>query len=114
MHPPREGKKLLVLDLDHTLLDFSDRDDHRDNEIVFNRPYMNDFLACVYKHYDIVMWSQTSWRWLEIKLIELGMLADQRYRISFVLDKTSMFHVISQKSNGSDFKHQVGTCFVIL
>jgi ubiquitin-like domain-containing CTD phosphatase 1 len=34
---------------------------------------------------------QTSWRWLEIKLTELGLLSHPSYRISFVLDKTTMF-----------------------
>ena len=31
MQPPREGKPLLVLDLDHTLLDFSSKSLQRDS-----------------------------------------------------------------------------------
>ena len=54
------------------------------------RPHMEDFLAAVYCHYDIVIWSQTSWKWVEIKLTELGFLTSTKYRIHFVLDKTSM------------------------
>ena len=26
------------------------------------RPYMDDFLTKAYQHYDLVVWSQTSWR----------------------------------------------------
>lgn len=36
------------------------------------RPYCDEFLAAVWPHYDIVVWSQTSWRWLELKLTEMG------------------------------------------
>jgi len=49
-----------------------------------------------YEHYDLVIWSATSWRWLEIKLSELGMVNNPRYSICFVLDKTSMFRIISE------------------
>lgn len=36
------------------------------------------FLAAVYPYFDICVWSQTSWRWLEAKLTELNMLSDSR------------------------------------
>ena len=77
-------KPLLVLDLDHTLLDFSSS--HlRDNgssamaigqstDAVANqlkRPYMDEFLTWTYKYYDLVVWSQTSWRWLEVSHLNL-------------------------------------------
>ena len=48
-----------------------------------------------------------SWRWLEVKLTELGMLHNPAYRICFVLDKTSMFSVVSTKPDGTEFKHKV-------
>ena len=31
-----------------------------------------------YEHYDIVIWSQTHWRWVESKLVELGILGGTR------------------------------------
>lgn len=66
MNPPREGKPLLVLDLDHTLLDFSGRALQRDasveTAIAMKRPFMDEFLVTAYKYYDLVVWSQTSWR----------------------------------------------------
>jgi ubiquitin-like domain-containing CTD phosphatase 1 len=107
MHEPRPGKPLLVLDLDHTLLDFSSRTLQRDLSTarvgsgtavaLMKRPYMDQFLTACYVHYDLVVWSQTSWRWLETKLTELGMLTHSGYKFCFVLDKTSMFTVTSTK-----------------
>lgn len=112
LNPPRPGKKLLILDLDHTLLHFDSRDDglsrsssaasplgpfaaqNRSTKrptAAMKRPYMDYFLSCVYAHYDIAIWSQTHWKWIEIKLTELGMIPNPHYRICFVLDKTSMF-----------------------
>lgn len=116
MNPPRDGKKLLVLDLDHTLLDFSSKTlqqqqqttaDPRAAANAMKRPHMDSFLTQMYQHYDLVVWSQTSWRWLETKLTELGMLTNAGYRFSFVLDKTSMFSITSTKRDGSRFRHQV-------
>jgi len=112
MHPPRDGKPLLVLDLDHTLLDFSARSLQNNNSTAttaaqaMKRPHMDTFLTQCYEHYDLVVWSQTSWRWLETKLIELGMLAHAGYRFCFVLDKTSMFTVTS-KQKGMQRVHHV-------
>jgi ubiquitin-like domain-containing CTD phosphatase 1 len=40
---------------------------------------------------DIAIWSQTHWKWVEIKLIELGIINNPRYSICFMLDKSSMF-----------------------
>lgn len=71
------------------------------------RPYMDQFLTAIYEHYDLVVWSQTSWRWLETKLIELGMLAHPGYKFCFVLDKTSMFTVTSTRRDGTSVTHHV-------
>jgi hypothetical protein len=40
-------------------------------------------------------------------MVELGLLTHPAYRFCFVLDKTSMFRVESNKPDGSLFKHQV-------
>ena len=61
------------------------------------RPHMDWFLTVVYSQFDLAVWSQTSWRWLEVKLTELGMLENPGYKIAFALDKTSMFSIISTK-----------------
>ena len=92
INAPREGKKLLVLDLDHTLLDFSARDAAVSVDSM-KRPHLDAFMRTVYREWDLVIWSQTSWRWLEVKMTELGMLLSPNYFICFVLDKTSMFRI---------------------
>lgn len=71
------------------------------------RPYMDEFLTWAYKHYDLVVWSQTSWRWLEVKLTELGMLTHPGYKFVFVLDKTSMFKIVSTNRSGKKVTHHV-------
>lgn len=68
---------------------------------------MDQFLTTCYQHFDIVIWSQTSWRWLETKLIELGMLAHPGYKFCFVLDKTSMFTVTSTRKDWTSVTHHV-------
>ena len=133
IHEPRKGKPLMVLDLDHTLLDFSRKSieqastaeriaevNGNNNSNVatsanstqeaierMKRPFMDEFLAKAYQSYDLVVWSQTSWRWLETKLIELGMLTNPRYRFCFVLDKTSMFAITSTSTSGKKVKQYV-------
>jgi len=87
--PPRAGKRLLVLDLDHTLLDFK-------QDSVAQRPFLEYFLTACYVNYDLVIWSQTSWRWLEVKMTELGLLAHAHFKVCFVLDKTSMFSIVDE------------------
>ena len=50
INPPREGYKLLVLDLDHTILDFSSTSNSIDT-VKMKRPHMDFFLQKVYEHY---------------------------------------------------------------
>lgn len=115
MNEPRDAKPLLVLDLDHTLLDFSSKRLQQATSYAMGaataatmkRPYMDEFLTRCYRFYDLVVWSQTSWKWVEVKLTELGMLTNPGYKICFVLDKTSMFSVTSTKRDGTTYKHHV-------
>lgn len=98
INPPRGStadnthKPLLVLDLDHTLLDFSSRtltengatamDIGSSDDAVANRlkrPYMDEFLTWTYKYYDLVIWSQTSWRWLEVRCYCLSTYTSSTY-----------------------------------
>lgn len=69
LNEPREGKKLLVLDIDYTLFD------HRsaaETGAELMRPYLHEFLTKVYQHYDIGIWSATSMKWIESKMKLLG------------------------------------------
>jgi hypothetical protein len=97
MNEPREGKPLLVLDLDHTLLDFSSKTLQRDNgthqvgagmAAAMKRPYMDEFLTSAYKNYDLCVWSQTSWRvsswqWVLIDQISFHILTFSRLRLLY-------------------------------
>jgi ubiquitin-like domain-containing CTD phosphatase 1 len=116
MNAPRPNYPLMVLDLDHTLLDFSSKALRESTSVdhahlhaqIMKRPFMDEFLTRAYVHYDLVVWSQTSWRWLETKLIELGMVSHPGYKFTFVLDKTSMFAITSTKKNsGEHYRHHV-------
>lgn len=96
INPPRPGKKLLVLDLDYCIADTKRLLDPNSPASLGARPGLHELLKAVYPHYDICVWSQTSWRWLEVKLIELGMLGNPDYQISFVIDRTPMFKIQSK------------------
>jgi TFIIF-interacting CTD phosphatase-like protein len=94
LHQPRRNSHLLVLDLDHTLMDFSCRFDFMAEQL--KRPYLDYFLSRAYQYYDIAVWSQTNFKWLELKLTELGMMDREDYKICFALDKSTMFTVKQQ------------------
>ena len=96
INEPRPGKKLLVLDLDYTLFDCKSS---AASIAELGRPGLHPFLTSAYRYYDIVIWSQTSWRWLEAKLTGLSMLLSPSYKISFVLDRTSMFSITSRRGS---------------
>jgi ubiquitin-like domain-containing CTD phosphatase 1 len=113
INPPREGKNLLVLDLDYTILDTKPLTSGALPPAECARPGLHMFLEAVYPYYDICIWSQTSWIWLETKLVELEMIgSDRPYKISFVLDKSPMFTVFSQR-NGKTFQHSVKALKII-
>lgn len=58
---------------------------------------MNDDAFLLFKISNYLNRSQTHWRWLELKLTELGMFNNPSFNICFVLDKTSMFPVDGKK-----------------
>ncbi|KAF8820004.1 HAD hydrolase, family IIID protein [Cardiosporidium cionae] len=103
INSPRSLKKLLVLDLDHTLFDF------RGESLAISRlkrPYLDYFMRETYRDYDLVIWSQTHWRWVEAKCTELGFLNNPRYNLCFVLDRSSMF-TVSSRPGGRVITHEV-------
>ncbi|CAN8065370.1 unnamed protein product [Agarophyton chilense] len=109
INPPRPGKKLLVLDLDYTLFDSKGKSSAIAD---WARPGLHLFLASAYRSYDIVVWSQTSWRWLEAKLTGLSMLFSSNYKLSFVLDRSSMFSVKFRRGNLTH-RHEVKALEII-
>lgn len=91
---PREGKKLLVLDIDYTIFD------HRSvaesaNELI--RPFLHEFLISAYEDYDIVIWSATGMKWIEVKMKELGVSTHSQYKLCFMLDSSAMISVHTPK-----------------
>ncbi|KAL0059995.1 hypothetical protein AAF712_013231 [Marasmius tenuissimus] len=113
IHPLRAGKRLLVLDIDYTILDTKPLTSGSLPPAECARPGLHEFLEAVYPHYDICIWSQTTWVWLETKLVELEMIgANRNYQISFVLDKTCMFTVFSER-DGKQWQHSVKALQII-
>ncbi|CAN0878540.1 Ubiquitin-like domain-containing CTD phosphatase [Linum grandiflorum] len=100
-NPCREGKKLLVLDIDYTLFD------HRstaENPMELMRPYLHEFLTAAYAEYDIMIWSATSMKWVELKMGELGVLSNPNYKITALLDHLGMITVQSDARGIFDCK----------
>ncbi|KAJ6348457.1 hypothetical protein OIU76_004845 [Salix suchowensis] len=91
-NPCRPGKKLLVLDIDYMLFD------HRstaETPLELMRPYLHEFLTAVYAEYDIMIWSATSMKWVELKMGQLGVLDNPNYKITALLDYSAMITVQS-------------------
>lgn len=101
LNSPRAARKLLVLDIDYTLFD------HRspaENPEELMRPYLHEFLTAAYSMYDIIIWSATSMKWVEMKMKELGVLNNPNYRITALLDHLAMISVQSQSHGVFDCK----------
>ncbi|XP_027347160.1 ubiquitin-like domain-containing CTD phosphatase [Abrus precatorius] len=100
-NPCRKGKKLLVLDIDYTLFD------HRstaENPLQLMRPYLHEFLTSVYAEYDIMIWSATSMKWINLKMGQLGVLDNPNYRITALLDHLAMITVQTSSRGVFDCK----------
>ncbi|KAB5596234.1 Cysteine desulfurase NFS1 [Ceratobasidium theobromae] len=110
MYPLRPGKKLLVLDLDYTLLDTKPLTSGMLPAEECARPGLHEFLELAYMHYDICIWSQTKWTWLEAKLVELGMVGNERR--NYKVDYIPMFKVFSMR-DGKPFSHAVKALRII-
>jgi len=101
LNPCRPGKKLLVLDIDYTLFD------HRstaENPRELMRPFLHEFLTTSYQFYDIIIWSATSMKWVEVKMKELGVLSHPDYRITALIDHLAMITVQSHSHGVFDCK----------
>ncbi|KAJ2901057.1 hypothetical protein IWW38_000022 [Coemansia aciculifera] len=103
LNAPRVGRKLVVLDLDYTLLDCKNMST---NVAEMARPGLHEFLSAIYPYYDLIVWSQTRWYVVESKITLLGMLTHPHYKITTALDVSSMFTVNALR-NGRETKHQV-------
>ncbi|KAF2884377.1 hypothetical protein ILUMI_21826 [Ignelater luminosus] len=94
MNKPRDNKKLLVLDIDHTIYDAQ-----APNAVLGARPYLQDFLQGIYEEYDIAIWSATELAIAEKKLAALNMIENPNYKILFVLDFNAMPKVLLEEGS---------------
>ncbi|ELU09728.1 hypothetical protein CAPTEDRAFT_159759 [Capitella teleta] len=90
INEPREGKKLLVLDIDYTLFDHKSV---AENIHELMRPYLHEFLTSAYEDYDIVIWSATSMKWIKAKMDELGVSNHPQYKLCCMVDSLAMITV---------------------
>lgn len=101
INPRREGKNLLVLDIDYTLFDHKSP---AENSHQLMRPYLHEFLTSAYEDYDIVIWSATGMKWIEEKMRLLGVAANSAYKIWFYLDSSAMISVYASNKGVIDVK----------
>lgn len=101
LSPPRPGNKCVVLDIDYTFFDLGSTSE-RPADLL--RPGTIEFLTHVYKHsFDIVIWSATSMKWIDVKLKELGLLDHpEKFKISVCMDYTAMV-TVDAASAGVEF-----------
>lgn len=90
LNPFREGKKLLVLDIDYTIFDHKST---AETGAELMRPFLHQFLTLAYSYYDIVIWSATSMKWINEKMKVLGVSNNPYYKIACHLDSNAMINV---------------------
>ncbi|KAK9828309.1 hypothetical protein WJX74_008288 [Apatococcus lobatus] len=101
LNAPRPGKKCVVLDIDYTIFDLGSSAE-RPEELA--RPHLHEFMKAVYDLYDIIIWSATSMKWVEVKMRELGVTTHPDYKISFMLDHRAMITVQTERYGVFDCK----------
>jgi ubiquitin-like domain-containing CTD phosphatase 1 len=72
----------------------------------------------MYPHYDLCVWSQTKWPYIQAKLQDLGVVglggeAIPDINILFILDKNAMFKIRSNRMvDGRPYHHEVQSTFL--
>uniref|UniRef100_A0A3P9NP54 Ubiquitin-like domain-containing CTD phosphatase 1 n=1 Tax=Poecilia reticulata TaxID=8081 RepID=A0A3P9NP54_POERE len=94
LNSPREGKRLLVLDVDYTLFDHKSCAE-TGQELM--RPFLHEFLTSAYEDYDIVIWCCTYCSCVFPYMQELGVTENPGYKITFMLDSGAMITVHTPK-----------------
>ncbi|THH06715.1 hypothetical protein EW145_g3892 [Phellinidium pouzarii] len=120
MYPLREGKKLLVLDIDYTILDTKPLLEGSLPPTECARPRLHEFLETVYPHYDICIWHVLASQiylhnpltFFQDLISTIISCKNYALQINFVLDRTCMFKVFSER-NGQQLMHHVKPLKVI-
>ena len=75
------------------------------NSMDLMRPGLHEFLAAAYEHYDIIIWSATSMRWVELKMKELEVTSlDKPWRVVQLIDHSAMITVATEAYGVVDIK----------
>jgi ubiquitin-like domain-containing CTD phosphatase 1 len=90
MNPSRPGKKAAVFDIDYTIFAL---DSKSENPLDLARPFLHQFFTAIYPYYDIIIWSATSMKWIDVKLKELCVSNHPDFKITLCMDYTSMVTV---------------------
>jgi ubiquitin-like domain-containing CTD phosphatase 1 len=90
INPPRPGKKAAVFDIDYT---FFALDSKSENPLDLARPFLHGLFTAIYPFYDIIIWSATSMKWIDVKLKELCVSNHPDFKITLCMDYTSMVTV---------------------
>mmetsp|Transcript_29171 Transcript_29171/g.81598 ORF Transcript_29171/g.81598 Transcript_29171/m.81598 type:complete len:263 (-) Transcript_29171:153-941(-) len=93
LRPPRAGKPLLILDIDHTLYAMSDTVEHPREQM---RPYLLQFLRSMHTLFDIALWSATSRKWIDLKVKEMAL---DDFDFVLIVDKYAMITAFDE-ANG--------------
>ncbi|KAL4441219.1 hypothetical protein ABPG77_011456 [Micractinium sp. CCAP 211/92] len=101
LNPPRPGKKLLVADIDYTIFDLNSSAERLEE---LARPFLHECFSTVYADYDIIIWSATSMKWVEVKMRELGVSTHPDYKVTAFMDHTAMLTVQHPKYGLFDCK----------
>ena len=64
------------------------------------RPHLHEFMAAVYEHYDLVIWSATGMKWIEVKMRELGVSTHPAYKLTAFMDHKCMVTIQTEKHGG--------------
>ncbi|KAF2884969.1 hypothetical protein ILUMI_21190 [Ignelater luminosus] len=91
-HQPRQGKKLLVLDIDKTIYDCTCSNIYRRT-----RPYLHQLLEESFKYYDICLWSLTDMNTVKFKVNTMNIGNSSDFKILFYMDATFSEMVMKQK-----------------
>ncbi|XP_077507223.1 ubiquitin-like domain-containing C-terminal domain phosphatase 1 [Amblyomma americanum] len=94
LNESRTGKRLLVLDIDYTII--AKWTTTKSMEELM-RPFLHEFLESAYQDYDIAFWSATKMMWIDAKLWQLGVTRNEKYKIAFLLDSGAMISLHTSK-----------------
>ncbi|EZG85829.1 putative ubiquitin-like domain CTD phosphatase 1 [Gregarina niphandrodes] len=93
MRTPQPGKKLLVLDIDHTIYDCTNMLKESLHDSCRIRPHLSTMFSSLKEYYDYCLWSQTAWQWIETKCSLIGIYESCQSYPLFILDRSNMFSV---------------------